>query len=486
MKRIISLWLIVALLFSLCTLASCGKDEEAKSATSSKSQSKNPYSTTSKNVSSEVSSGKTDSKVSSTVSSKVSSEPSLEELALKNSGEITIYAGLPGNFADASSWWEGFYNYYKKNYNGTVSLVSGPTFNDWSKSFIKDFASNTAPDLIQLYYKNWPSFVNRGLVSSIEDMKKVGIVGFDNSYLTDGLELVNDDFMYGGKHYAFAMESVDPVMIFVNEDLFKKYGVKSPSAYYKEGKWNWQTFELCASEISQDTNNDQKNEIYGYIGYDDSWIVTAAGGNLITLNKDNSLSVTLEKESTWQGLVNYNSIYRIYKSAKYESASDTYFLSGKSGMIAYMPKGIYSYLFGQGSANAKKIDFEWSMVPYPLDERTNKSGVRPGEAFAWAVCSQSNNPQGCINFKIALREYSKSNPQPESIKYEEKFTKSQMNMIESCQSKVVNATYQGVDNLWDGQWDFWNMLRRTTVESTVKQYKPMFEQAVEQEKKLAK
>ena len=81
---------------------------------------------------------------------------------------------------------------------------------------------------------------------------------------------------------------------------------------------------------------------------------------------------------------------------------------------------------------------------------------------------------------------SKSNPQPDSIKYEEKFTKSQMEMIESCKSKVDNATYQGVNNLWNGQWEFWNRVRGTTVEGAVNYYKPLFEQVIEEEKKLAK
>ncbi|MBQ2704648.1 MAG: extracellular solute-binding protein [Clostridia bacterium] len=487
MKRIISLFLVFVLLFSLCSLAACGGDEGAKGATSSKSQSKTSSFVSSKNASVEIGSSDVGnqggSNVNSDASSKNSSDSSLKELALKNSGEITIYAGLPGKFANTSSWWEDFYQYYKENYNGTVNLISEATFNDWCEYFIKAFASNTAPDLIQLYYKNWPSFANRGMVFSIEEMKEIGIAGLDSSYLTDGLELVEDEFAYGDKHYAFAMESVEPVMIFVNEDLFKKYGVKSPSTYYKEGKWNWQTLELCAAEISKDTNFDGKNDVYGYTGWDASWIVTAAGGQIITLNKDKSLSVTMEKESTWQGLVNCNKIYKS-KSALYETVSTTSFASGKAGMNAGMPKGMYSYLFGKGSI--KKVNFEWSMVPYPLDERTNKSGVRPGEAFAWGVCSQSNNPQGCINFMIAVREYSKSNPQPDSIKYEEKFTKSQMKMIESCKSKIDNATYQGVNNLWNGQWEFWYRLRGTTVEGAVNYYKPLFEQVVEEEKKLAK
>ena len=190
MKRIISLLLTVALLFSLCALASCGKDEEAKSATSSKSQSKNPSSTASKNTSSDVSSDNTSfdvsssvssDKTSSTVSSKVNStntsstvsEPTPPSaLALpeytKNSGTIKIYSSLMGY--ENNQWWNEFLGYFKEQCNGIV-VINHVSWDGWENKYITDFAAANAPDLIYLFEKNWPKIASRGMVYSVKDLK---------------------------------------------------------------------------------------------------------------------------------------------------------------------------------------------------------------------------------------------------------------------------------------------------------------------------
>lgn len=395
--------------------------------------------------------------------------------ALQNSGEISMYILDNGSTVKGndSEWFREFLEYYKQVYNGTVDVRNMVT-DSWENKFLVEFASGDNPDLIHLFEINFPKYASRGMVYSVEEMKEMGVVGFDHPQLTKDLDLVSDYFKYKGEHYTFCTNMAEADMLFVNEDLFKRYSVKSPSEYYKEGIWNWENFEKCASEITRDTDGDGKNDIYGYYGWDGNYIITAAGGELVHLNEDGKLSVGLDDSATVRGLENYANIYgRLKCATTYDTVS---FRKGELAMRAFLPQNEYAIQCGEGG---EKYNFEWSMVPFPLDEETNVNRIRSGKSYAWTVASSAKNPQGCINFMIALRTYKDMNPNPYDYDYTKCFTDEQIQMIEDCTRQVVVPIYQGVGSLWTSQWDFWGMVQRGSAPSEiVAAYKPMFEAQV--------
>jgi len=274
MKRIISLIIILVLLFSLASLASCGNDEQSKSKSpTSSASSKKPASSEKSDksdalVSSELSSAEVSSAVSSSVSSKPSSNPSstsgtpvssaVSEAApaepeypeeIYNSGTIDIYSCLiePDIYSTkGETWWKGFIKHYKDVYNGSVNIrsVSWPK---WESEYLSDFASNDAPDLVNATASNWPKLASRGMVCSVDQLKAKGVVGLDIPCLTEGLNQVDYVFTYKGQCYTFAKNKAEPVMLFVNENLFKGLGVRSPSEY-SQSAWNWEAFEKAATD----------------------------------------------------------------------------------------------------------------------------------------------------------------------------------------------------------------------------------------------
>ena len=152
-------------------------------------------------------------------------------------------------------------------------------------------------------------------------------------------------------------------------------------------------------------------------------------------------------------------------------------------MIAYMPRNMYTFMFGANGTD--KLTFNCTMIPYPLDERTNKENIREGKSYAWVVSSSSENAQGCINYMIAYNAFQKENPNEDDreILLKKLFNEDQKNMISDCARQAVVPIYQGVGTLWNAQWDFWTNLKKssTTVKEHVETYKSMFQQQVDLE-----
>ncbi len=392
--------------------------------------------------------------------------------ALTNSGTISMYMfednpSIPGN---RSEWFDSFLEYYGQVYNGKVDVID-TLWADWYQKFITDFAADSAPDLIYLFENNFPKFANRGMVVSIEEMQSKGVVGFDHPALMSDRDLIYDSFKYKDGHFGFAKNLAEADMLFVNNDLFKQYDVKSPVEYYNEGQWNWQNFEKCAAAMTRDTDGDGANDIFGYYGWDGNFIITAAGGQLVTLGDDGMLAVGMDSIATQQGIDNYANIYgKLKAAAPYEGS--------KCAMWAHMATNEYTI----NEAGHRK-GYDWSVVPFPLDDRTNAERVRSGKSYAWSVSSTAANPQGCVNFIIALNSFEDITPNPAAPDYSKYFTEDEIQMINDNAREAVVPLFHGTGNLWQQQWDFWGAIQtgKKSAAEIVTTFKPMFEAQVKLE-----
>ncbi len=388
--------------------------------------------------------------------------------ALSNSGTISMYMfednpSIPGN---RSEWFDEFLDYYEQIYNGKVDIID-TQWADWYQKYITDYAADDNPDLIYLFENNFPKFANRGMVMSVEEMEGKGVVGFDHPMLMTDRDLVYDSFKYKDEHFGFAKNLAEADMLFVNNDLFKQYSVKSPVEYYNEGIWNWENFEKCAKEMTRDDDNDGTNEVFGYYGWDGNFIVTAAGGQLVTLGDDGQLAVGMDSIATQQGIDNYANLYgKLKAAASYEGS--------KCAMWAHMATNEYTICEGGHHK------YDWSVVPFPIDTRTNKEGVRSGKSYAWSVSSTAENPQGCVNFIIALRSFEQITPNPAAPDYSKYFTEDEIQMINDNAREAVVPLFHGTGNLWQQQWDFWGAIQSGSKSAAeiVTTYKPMFEAQV--------
>ncbi len=391
--------------------------------------------------------------------------------ALTKETEISMY------YFDTQlgTWGEEFVKYYQEVYNGKVNYI----FREWSlwhEDYVVKFAAGEAPDLIYLYEMNFPTFTNRSMVYSNKELAEMGVVGLDHPNIAGDRDVADRHFSYKGEPYSFALNSAEADMIFVNEDLFKQYSVKSPTEYYNEGTWNWTNFEKCATELTRDLDADDITDVWGYYGWDANYIVNAAGGELVHLNDDGTVTPAIDSVATIQGMQNY---IKLQSELKCYPKSDPGFAAGKLGMIAWMPQNEYDHITGTGKYEGSPYTFNWSMVPFPLDDTTNSAGIRPGKAQGWCVSTSSdaNTAQGCINYMIALRAFEQMNPNPGKADYSKAFSEEQLQMIADCNRQAQLPIFMGVGNLWHAQWEFWGALQKggATPSEIVTMYKPLFE-----------
>ncbi len=412
-----------------------------------------------------------------------STEVSAEVLdALTMETEISMY------FFDTKigEWYEEFVKYYEEVYNGKVNYI----FREWSlwhEDYLTKFAAGDAADLIYLYELNFPTFTNRSMVYSNKELTEMGVVGLDHPLIAKDRDVADRHFTYKGESYSFTLNTAEADMIFVNEDLFKKYSVKSPSEYYAEGIWNWETFEKCATELTRDTNGDGASDIWGYYGWDGNFVINAAGGELVHLNEDGTVSTALDNAAGLQGLQNY---INLQTNLKCYPKSDPDFAAGNLGMIAWMPQNEYDRITGTGKYEGDPYTFNWSMIPYPLDERTNSAGIRSGKAQGWCVSTSADatTAQGCVNYMIALNAFETIKPNPDKADYTKAFSEEQLQMINDCNLQAQLPIFQGVGNLWHAQWEFWGALQRggAAPSEIVQTYKPLFDAQCAIENAMAK
>ena len=357
MKRIISFVLILVLLFSLASLASCGDEQSKSKSPTSSASSKKPASSekgdkSEASVSSELSSAEVSSAVSSNASSKpssnpsstsskpvssavssvVSSQPTPEELALKNSGTVEIYSFT--DFYDDKG--RRLDKYFKDNYAGTV-VRREKEWESWENAFIKDFAANDAPDVITLSDRIWPKAAMRNMVYNTNELLEKGVLGLDNSYLSDSTELNSKSHSYKGEVYGIGTYKNNPNVLLVNDTLLKNCGVtKLPIQYYSEGIWNFENFtRVCAQVTLVDKNNDGVLDYSAYHGWNAGFILEMNGARMITLESTGKLKNNIESADVIEGLEAVKVFYGVLKIASSLSDGTADFKNGKIAMIAY-------------------------------------------------------------------------------------------------------------------------------------------------------
>ena len=405
--------------------------------------------------------------------------------ALTNSGEVssyvftssdTFYGGSLGGLNNAS-----FQRYFEEVYGGTLSL-NNIEWEGWESKFVTDFAANEAPDLIYGMAKLWPKIANRGMVLTRQELVDQGVLGLDHPLLEEGRETADDNFTYKNQPFSVALLGSSCFWCVVNEDLYKQYNVKSPSQYYEEGLWSFDTLAESSTKLitAAGLGDSGVREIFGYYCWDSTVLVRANGQQLIGIDKKTgNITNNIEKPEVMSCL----ELLRTAFQDGWATKNNT-FARGKVGIIAA----------ADGNIDEEVMDasFEWSIIPYPKGNN-NQNGQIPGSCNAWMVTSSSDNPQGAINLVIAyIAAYNDTtfNPPSDDPALLENILKDRpetRQMMKDNLAKGVNDNMYGVGSLWSAQWDFWNAVRhgKQTVSETVQTYKSMFDAQIEAELEYA-
>ncbi len=398
-----------------------------------------------------------DGVASSSFASKSSSRPDdVVEHAIRHSGNIRLYTDKK-EFEDYDS---GFINYFEKYYNGNIEYTYTT---DFTASFLTDYASNKAPDAVELNSVSWPTVGNRGLVYSTDDLKNIGVLGLERSELAVSQKLCKANFSIGERCYGVSVTDCDPLLAVVNIDLFSRRSVASPMKYYSDNSWDFDTFLTACREVS-----DPSGGVSGFYTDEIDGFLVANGCEPVRWSDTGMLITDMLSDNFISTLGAVRELY----SSRFATEDVSAFANGECGISAIR----LSELLNQ----APTWSFYWEVLPFPRSD-ANADGYLPGTVKGIGITSNAANPQGALNYAIARSTYDdkyydssdSSNRRPESKLLDEQ----QQYVVKSAQGLTKQNLYVGVGTLNIERYTFLKDIRSSgkSVADVVKKYEPIID-----------
>ncbi|WP_254909848.1 ABC transporter substrate-binding protein [Micromonospora sp. NBS 11-29] len=124
---------------------------------------------------------------------------------------------------------------YRKSHPDVTEIKFDPLpFENYTTTLTTQIAGGNAPDLAWIFENSAPDFVASGALRPLDDtLKKADGYQYDDLSPAT-LKLWQDD----GKLYAYPFSS-SPFGVFVNTDMVKKAGQKTPAELIAAGQWTW-------------------------------------------------------------------------------------------------------------------------------------------------------------------------------------------------------------------------------------------------------
>jgi multiple sugar transport system substrate-binding protein len=135
---------------------------------------------------------------------------------------------------------------YKKAHPNVTDIKFDPlAFDTYTTTLTTQIAGGNAPDLAWIFENSAPDFVSSGALVPLDDtLKKLD--GYQYDDLTPATLSL---WQNGGKLFAYPF-STSPFGVFVNTDLLKAAGQKTPAELIAAGQWNWDTALAEASAVN--------------------------------------------------------------------------------------------------------------------------------------------------------------------------------------------------------------------------------------------
>ncbi len=208
--------------------------------------------------------------------------------------KIKIMSWFDFNLNDKSDPFTRAYNKYAKKYGkNNVELIVVAGEEAYKQKLVAMISSGDAPDIFRVKTDWMPQFAISKFVRPVNAFLDTSALPYQGMVKEMG---------YKGQNYIAANDGFFSNVVWYNETLFKKYGVKTPGDYYKAGDWTWDNFRKCAKEMTS-------GGVWGFAAEDfkvltasavDAQVVTynAAKGtftsNLTGAKFQNALKVTQE------------------------------------------------------------------------------------------------------------------------------------------------------------------------------------------------
>jgi multiple sugar transport system substrate-binding protein len=282
-------------------------------------------------------------------------------------------------------------------YNCKIEWVEVP-YADYVATFTTTtLAGQPFADIVRMEY-GW------ALVASANDQLTPMADAFD---LAEP-KVYTDKISFLGKEMGFDARINDNGGIFYNRDLIQQLGLKDPQAYYKEDNWNWDTFLEIAKGATKDTNNDGKNDSYGFAGWGAEAGLFFIASNEGWIADADTAKERLSDPNTIEALEFLNKLYNVDKVVKVKFEDVTDYIERNTfqdGDVAM------TYGWGWQAAGLKQANINYGYVPFPKGPKATEYKMPISGGHAWFI------PAGVKDAKIITRIYDELKDTPVTESY---------------------------------------------------------------------
>ncbi|HZG85814.1 ABC transporter substrate-binding protein [Paenibacillus sp.] len=313
---------------------------------------------------------------------------------------------------------------------GKVTVIAVP-WGDQKPTLISMVNAGDQVDVAQANDQNFPVYPLKNIVQPIDQYIDI------SDPLWNGA--VTNTFTFGGKPYAVGA-SAAPIVLYYNKTLFENNGVKTPSEYYAEGDWTWETFREVAKELTMDTDGDGKNDQFGFGWWDHGYplFVGSNGKTILSYNADGTITTNYDSENVKEAMQFAQDALLNDKYIDSEKEGDYFFAEFKNGKLAMTAE------YGFAGFNVLKSDYEIDFVPVPTGPR-GAPDAGPGGLSGWSIPAASKNPEGAAAF---IRMMSENEAKMNAETNAQKFGQDKVDLMNKLADHILFAPI-GVEKYWD-------------------------------------
>ncbi|MBR6873531.1 MAG: extracellular solute-binding protein [Ruminococcus sp.] len=224
----------------------------------------------------------------------------------------------------------------------------------------------------------FPYNVTRGMFQSVDK-----IIDFDSDLWKDVKELA-DTFVLNGEHYVAPINLVTTTVLTYDKDLLEAAQLDDPYELWKNGEWNWNTWEEMMSEFVNGATGDEVR--YGVYGWFAQFIYYSTGETLIKFDSD--------KQEYYNNIDNPD----LERAAQFLYDLDKKQLNYHADWIGDCAQcfndNVLFYAMGPWASSADhtpKDGASWGNVPIPSDPTKDKNYIVPDvNAYMWVAGSKKD------------------------------------------------------------------------------------------------
>lgn len=203
------------------------------------------------------------------------------------------------------------------------------SWTEWKTAFPQSVASKNPVDYIYTSDQDFINYAAKNLIMPIDQYINMS----ETKYFEKS---IMDLFKWKGKHYLMqsALSKLDTFgFIFYNKTMFEDAGEKEPITYYKEGKWNFDTFRDVARKMSKDTDGDGKMDIRGFASWWYDGFIGMNGNTQVVINDNGTIGVTLNQPNAYAAMQLIEDMQLKDKSFEWNVNQGDMFLNSKVAMV---------------------------------------------------------------------------------------------------------------------------------------------------------